>query len=541
MRAKLQSYYDVVVIGSGMGGLTAALLHAKFGRQKVLLVDQHFKPGGFTHSFSRGKYSWNVGLHYLGAMSPGTFPRKLMDLLTRCQVTWRSLPDPFEVYHFPAFRVEQPRGLQRFVEELKERYPDEPGIDDFFKDLRRARNWGYFFFASKVLPTHLAWLPRLLARLFYGSYGEKRLVDSLNEHFLSDPIKVVLAGQCGDYGLSPSEASLFIHATVFYHYEQGAHRPESGAQALVDAMVSHLVDLGGDVAVGHRADEILIENRRAKGVRLTAVQGDDASEPGFVIGAPRVVSAVGARNTYLKLIASRLTPPKFRESLRCFPPGVSMVVVYLGLKEDPASLGFKGENHWFYQATNLDRLSQMRAEPDVHGVPVVYASFDQVRNAQGETIHTATLIAPARYQAFLDCGAKGTWKQRSPGYEKLKAEQGQQLIDLVEKKVPGFRVLVDTAEISTPLSLEYFSRHPLGEAYGLPAIPERYQIRALGPRTPIKGLTLAGADSISHGIIGAMVGGMTAYTSSLGLFGVIGFFRELLQRPPAHGLEANPR
>jgi phytoene dehydrogenase-like protein len=529
MRKKLNPHYDVIVIGSGMGGLTAALLHAKFGMQKVLLVEQHFKLGGFTQSFSRGKYTWDVGLHYLGAMSQGAFPRKIMDLLTRRQVAWRALPDPFEVFHFPDFTTKQPIGMQRYVDKLKAAFPDEPGMDDYHRDLRRARNWGYLYFASKVLPRPLSWLPRLVAGLFYGPYGRKTLIDSLDEYFQADDVKALLAGPCGDYGLSPSEASLYIHATIFFHYAQGGYRPEGSAQTIARAIEAHLLDLGVDIAVGHRAEEILVAASGVKGVRLTPVKGERALGPSFNLKAGRVVSAVGARNTYLHLLAPPWVPPKLRASMDSFPPGTSMVIAYLGLKEDPVSLGFKGENHWFYQSANLEQLHQMRVDPENKGVPVVYASFDRRPGSNGETVHTATLIAPACYQAFLDCGVKGTWQRRSSAYDKCKAAQGQALIDLVEKEIPGFRQLVDTMVVSTPLSVEYFSLHPRGEAYGLPATPERYDIHALGPRTPVRGLTLAGADSIAHGVVGAMVGGMTAYTSSLGFLGVIDFFRQLMR------------
>ncbi|MCK5913421.1 MAG: NAD(P)/FAD-dependent oxidoreductase, partial [Desulfuromusa sp.] len=436
-------------------------------------------------------------------------------------------PDPFEVYHFPGFTVEQPNGGKNYIRELKARFPLETGIDDYFKDLKRARTWGNIFFASKVLPGSLAWLPRLIARLFLGKYQDRKFIDSLNDHLHSDKIKAVLTGQCGDYGLSPSRASLFIHATIFYHYEMGAHRPREGAQAVVEAIVSHLRDLDADFAISHCVQEILIKKGKVHGVRLAPVGREGTHEPDFMIRADRVVSAVGARNTYLQLINPMPVTRELCATLHSFPAGTSLLVAYLGLNEDPANLGFTGENHWFYRSTDLEQLDHMLTQPEENGAPIVYASFDKQQDADGKTIHTATLIASARYQVFLDCGEKGTWKKRSPAYEKLKAEQGQKLVDLVEREVPGFNDLIDTKEFSTPLSIEWFSLHSEGEAYGLPAIPERYHIHALGPRTPIKGLTLAGADSFAHGVVGAMVGGMTAFTSSLGFFGVIRFFRGL--------------
>ncbi|MFC1765686.1 phytoene desaturase family protein [Planctomycetota bacterium] len=527
MHKKIAPYYDVIVVGSGIGGLTAALLHAKFGRQKVLLLEQHFKPGGYLQSFSRGKYTWDVGLHYLGAMAAGTFPRKIMDLLTRGQVTWRALPDPFEVFHYPAFTISQPPELVRYLERLRQTFPEELGLDAYIRDLRLAMRWGTWQFAAKVLPRFLAWFPRLIARLFYGRYRERKLVDSLNEHFHSESIKAVLASQCGDYGLSPSQASLFVHASIFFHYEAGGYRPEGGASELVQAITRHLRHLGVDLFLGQRVDEILIENASVRGVRCTPVHGEETRGPSTVVQAGRIVSAVGVRNTYLQMVDRTWIPPQLRKILQDFPPGSSMIVTYLGLKEDPAALGFDGANHWFYQTSNLSELGSKLANPEALGVPAVFVSFDRSKNVRGETIHTATLVAPACYQAFRNCGDPGRWQHRSAAYEQLKTEQGQRLLDLVDGRVPGFRALVDTLEISTPLSFEYFSRHPRGEVYGLPGLGMRYTCHALGPRTPIKGLTLAGADSLAHGVVGAMMGGLAAYSSSLGPWQVIRFFRML--------------
>ena len=77
-QAQSTTHFDVIMIGSGMGALTTASILAQIGKKRVLLLERHFKPGGFTHSFRRKKYEWDVGVHYVGQMQPGSMARRMM-------------------------------------------------------------------------------------------------------------------------------------------------------------------------------------------------------------------------------------------------------------------------------------------------------------------------------------------------------------------------------------------------------------------------------------------------------------------------------
>src|ERR1700732_1974793 len=88
-----QPEYDAIVIGSGMGGLAFASIMAKLRKWRVVVLESHFKIGGFTHTFTRpGGWSWDVGLHYVGEMGDGMLGRRLFDFITECKVKWNPLP-----------------------------------------------------------------------------------------------------------------------------------------------------------------------------------------------------------------------------------------------------------------------------------------------------------------------------------------------------------------------------------------------------------------------------------------------------------------
>ena len=89
--------YDAIVVGSGIGGLASALLPAKYGRKKVLVLERHYTAGGFTHTFKRPGYEWDVGVHYLGEMGKkDSATRRMFDELTGGRLDWAPMPDAYE-------------------------------------------------------------------------------------------------------------------------------------------------------------------------------------------------------------------------------------------------------------------------------------------------------------------------------------------------------------------------------------------------------------------------------------------------------------
>jgi len=207
---------------------------------------------------------------------------------------------------------------------------------------------------------------------------------------------------------------------------------------------------------------------------------------------------------------------------------MTMATLYLGLKESPAKLGFKGENHWLFASTDFESMHSSPPAPEGH-IQGCYLSFPSLKDPTS-TLHTAEIMIPASHEYFLNL-SEGGWRKRGAAYEEKKKQLAAQVLDFVEQRFPGFRALVDFTEVSTPLSIDHFTKHSRGECYGLPATPARYRLKGLGPRTHIKGLYLAGADVLAHGIVGAMMSGLCAVTASGNFLGVVRLFRAVLATP----------
>ena len=145
--------YDVIVIGSGMGGMTTAAALSRFDH-RVLLLEQAQAIGGLTHTFTRNGFSWDVGLHYCGTFGPGQFAGRILDWLSGGTIEFRSVGTVYDVLHFPeGFDVAVGRPAEAYKMELKDRFPDNAAeIDAYFEALLAAEEAAQMVGAERAMP-----------------------------------------------------------------------------------------------------------------------------------------------------------------------------------------------------------------------------------------------------------------------------------------------------------------------------------------------------------------------------------------------------
>ena len=291
MHHSTQQTFDAIVIGSGIGGLATASFLAQLGRKRVLVLERHFKLGGFTHSFRRDKYEWDVGVHYVGEMYDGAMTRQLMDLATGGGVHWHRM-SALERVIFPEGTFDIPGDPEEFQQRLVERFPAErSAIDQYFKDVRRAQGWIARWFIAKQYPAPVGAL--------LTGWG-RSLVEQTTEAYLArfhDPLlRAILAAQWPDFGSPPKESAFGFHATVAGDFFRGGYYPVGGAKELANGMAAQIRQHGGECYVSHDVQEVLIEGGRACGVRV--------AHKGAIreYRAPLVISDAGAATTFGKLV-----------------------------------------------------------------------------------------------------------------------------------------------------------------------------------------------------------------------------------------------
>lgn len=511
--------WDAIVVGSGIGGLSAAGLLARVAGKRVLVLEKHFERGGQTHVFRRDGAPWDVGLHYVGNLEPGTFERKLFDFLSGGALAWNRMADDFERFVYPDLEFRVPSDPKRYEARLIERFPEEAAaIRRWFRDLRAAARWYVLALQQQMMPAPLGrlvgWYRRFGADLATRTTGEH-----LDRTFRSPQLKALLASQWGDYGLPPRESAFALHALVVASYFRGAWYPEGGAGRIARTFETGIEAAGGEIRVSHEVTEILVRDGRAVGVEAVDRRGPEPVTVRFE--APIVVSDIGARLTYETLLATdgeigRRTAA-IRARLAGLDGGVSAVTLYVRLKEPASTLGVAGENVWINTAYDHDDLDGGTAAAMAGEPRHAYLSFPSAKSGD-DRFHTAEIITMLRPEAF-DVWRGTTGGDRGADYVALKDRIAAGLLGLAEKAVPGFAAQVGYAELSTPLTVEQFTSHPRGRFYGLAGRPERYRGDPITSRTPIDGLHLAGCDVASLGIVGAMIGGVIAASGILGSAG----------------------
>ena len=493
--------FDVIVIGSGMGGMTTATALSRLDH-KVLLLEQAQAIGGLTHSFSRNGFSWDVGLHYCGTFGHDQPAGRILDWLSGGTIEFRSVGTVYDTLHFPDdFEISVGRPAEAYKMELKDRFPDNVGeIDAYFQALLSAEEAGHMVGVERAIPeplrsAHHWWNKRKIQRWC------SRTTDEVIAELISNPkLASVLSAQWGTYGGNPKEASFAFHATVIGHYLEGAGYPVGGAAAIAKGLVPVIEAAGGSARAGTPVSEILLEDGKAVGVR---------TKSGEEFNAPFIVSAIGASETVKHLLPEIIREQDWAREIATFKPSICHFDLFLGFEGDITQHGATRSNHWFYESwdTNDAIWTAAGSEP----IQMMFVSFGSLKDATRDPgplkRHTGDMLVWADWKSVAEF-ANGGAEKRPEEWAAFKQSVESRMMECFEEKFPALAPLVVYRELGTPLATASFTGHEKGGFYGVETSPRRMLSDALNARTPVPGLFLSGQDVMSPGIAGALSGGM---------------------------------
>jgi all-trans-retinol 13,14-reductase len=506
---------DVIVVGAGAGGLTAAAYLAAAGRQ-VTVVDRQSMAGGNTAVFTHEGYEFDIGLHYLGGQAiaqPAV--RAVLEPLD-IELTYREQdPDGFDTLLFDDMTFEVPKGLEAFRRRLHEAFPNERhAIDRYLARISAVAE------ALELRPPRRAgeapryvWSARRSIAAAFTTLGRE-----LNRLDCSPRLRAVLSWIHGVYGLPPSRVALGMHAAVSLHYLRGAWYPEGGAQVVSNRLVDVIREHGGQLLLDLEVDRILMRDGAVDGVRLRPGRRG-TTPPAEELHAPVVISNADLKRTLLELLPPGVVPNRLRRRVRRFELPAPLFIVYLVIDRDLRAEGVPNRN---WAVIDYDDLESMYAAcasgqlPSQQGVWITSASLKDPTNPRlcrpGQTNLQLMSIAPASH-AFWDVGEDLV---AGPRYQERKRQLRDRLVSAAERAIPGLAEAIAYEEAATPISLERHLGSSGGTSYGIAATPRQFGIRRPASHTPINGLFLAGASTRSgHGITGAMLGGVEAASAVL--------------------------
>ncbi len=435
--------YDFIIIGGGLGGLTAGAKLAKEGK-KVLLLEQHDRPGGCATTFKRKEFTMEVGLHEMEGLYPRDHKLKMFeDLGILERVKFLELP---EFYRFINGRqdIVIPHQVEEAKVVLKKAFPgEEEGIDAYF--------W------------HMANAKRVM--VLNRNQSEKNMGQFLDEIITSEELKLVLLGNLGYYHDDPYTLSWFYYLSAQNsNYGGRANYIQGGSQKLSDALVDIIIENGGALKLKHLVTRIDYEGKKAVGVTYTATRGkekavfSDLARDIIVNASIPDLEENLLSKTDGKALATHLTGQKI---------GASLLTVYYGFKKALKEVGNKHYATFVFDPTiktQSDILPNNKSDFSTRSFTLVdYSQVDSMLAPEGKSVGAVCAV-----------DYPSDWENLSrEEYLRMKADVADIITDRCEQFIPGFRDAVEYIEVATSLSVRRFTLNPGGAVYGFAQLPGR--------------------------------------------------------------------
>jgi len=360
--------WDAVFIGSGLGCLTTASVLAQEG-WRVLVLEKHYEPGGFCHTFRRKGFEWDVGVHYVGGVHKTRgLQRQAFDYISGDRLDWANMGAPYDRAIIDGKTYDFVPGAQQQLDLWISYFPEEENaIREYWALVKEASKSKQMFFADRAVPPLISTIAGGWMRRPFLKHAERTTYEVLRQLTDNEDLITMLCTQCGDYGLAPRESSFGIHAMVVHHYIDGGNYPVGGASRIPASVIQTIEEHGGAMSVRCGVASLLMDGRHVCGVRL---------ESGEEIRAKHVVSGIGVRNTLSYLVPEDLRK-KFGAdaALDRIKPSIGHTCLYAGFDASDEALGFPKFNYWCYDPYTGDGQPGGR-------IPTAYISFASAKDPE---------------------------------------------------------------------------------------------------------------------------------------------------------------
>jgi all-trans-retinol 13,14-reductase len=488
--------YDIVIIGSGLGGLVSAIILAKEGKS-VCVLEKNNQYGGNLQTFVRDKTIFDTGIHYIGGLSEGQNLHKYFSYIGIMEdLSLKKMDeDAFDVISFDDDVNEYPhaQGYDNFIKQLVKFFPEE---EETIKTYCEKVVYTCDSFPLYNLKQGDGYQSEIL------SINAKAYLDELTDN---EKLKAVLAGTNFLYAGIADKTPLYVHALSVNSYIQSSYRCIKGGSQITKLLIKQLRKYGGEVykhkeVVGFGFEEGKLISAKAKS--------------GEVYFGDIFISNIEPKTT-LKMIGA----DKFRksfysriQSLEALPSAFSLYIVF-----KPGT--FKYLNHNYYHFSDSNRVweaNDYTAEswPEAFMVSMNVSNKDQV---WAESLTAITYLKFEDFQQWeATCNTVSEKEERGAEYEKFKEEKMEAFLKVIEKKFPEIRDCIQSVHSSTPLSYrDYIGGHN-GNLYGYIKDSNNPMKTFISPKTKLDNLLLTGQSINMHGVLGVTIGAVVTCSEILG-------------------------
>ncbi|WP_100374831.1 phytoene desaturase family protein [Bacillus sp. FJAT-45037] len=466
-RKPKKSSYDIIIIGAGMGGLSAATYLAQEG-YSVLVLDRHYRAGGYAHSFRRRKFTFDSAVRIVaGAKDGGLLEELLQAAGVVDEVEFLRLDDIYTAY-YPDRKIDVSRSVNGLIEAYCREFPHESkNVQALVKEMEKL-------YEVTLMLLHSGDPLMVLSNPLMLKYRDKSFHE-LTSSFLQDPQAIYsFSALWAYYGTPPTQGSaMFFAYAIMSYFKEDIYYAKGSFQTLADAFVKRIQTLGGEVCLRNAVERVEVEDKQVKGVHL---------QTGEYVEASKVVCNGDFLKLMRDLVGEEHFPARYKKRIGKLKPSISAFEVFLGVDLPLEEHGLSHET-FIYNDYSYDTFMEKHQDlkslgPNgLSGLAISTPTLaDKSLAPEGQ--HTAVLTTLVPY----DIGSN--WKDEKEAYQ-------EQLISMAERAIPNLRDHIVHVESGTPLTMERYTNNSFGSIYGWEQNKQQMTGRPQH-ETPIKGLYISG-------------------------------------------------
>lgn len=491
----MKAHYQVVVAGSGLGGLVAAVILAKEG-YSVCVLEKNNQFGGNLQTFARDKTLFDTGIHYIGGLAEGQNLHAYFSYLGIMQdLRLHQMDrDGFDLISFEKENAVYPhaQGYTHFAEELTKHFPEEKeAIENYCQKLKEVCNAFPLYNIESEGNYDTAVL----------SLNAKQTIDSLTSN---EKLRAVLAGSNFLYA-GNEQSPFYLHALSVNSYIESAWRCIHGGSQITKQLIKQLKQHGGEIYKYKEVDAFEVVENSVQSVRL---------KNGASVSADLFLSNIDLKKT-LKMAGEQHFRKSFVNRINSFEAVISAFSLYVVFK--PGT--FPYVNHNFYHFKSTDAVWNA-ADYNEDSWPKTYMASMNFSPRSPKWADGMTFITYMKYDDVKPweetVNTTAQQSDRGETYEEFKARKTEQLLKFIEVKFPNIRDCIHAVYTSTPLSYRDYIGGFQGGIYGYVRNSDDPMRTFVSPKTKLDNLYLTGQSVNVHGVLGVTIGAVATCSEILG-------------------------
>ncbi|MBN2165437.1 MAG: NAD(P)/FAD-dependent oxidoreductase [Marinilabiliaceae bacterium] len=492
----LNNRYDIVIIGSGLGGLACGSILSRKG-YKVCVLEKNYQIGGCLQDFKRDGVLFETGMHFIGSYDDGQILNTLFryfGIYDKIEVKKLDI-NAFDVYCLNGKEFQIPVGIENFRQKLFDQFPSEKSaIDIYFKRLIEIYN------SVNILNLSEVWEDMPVER--YG-VGEN-VYEFISQITNNEELKNILGCFNSLYAGKKESASLFIHSIISLFYLQSAYKLNGGSGQIARELSDVIVKNGGVVNTSSKVSSLICDDGLVKKIEL---------ENGDCYSADYVISNIDPLSTFNMLKNANLRKA-FISRIEEQKQTISSFSIYIALKNKV--LPYVNSNYYYYETEDIWALNSYNEDSWPAGY-MMYMNKSKEFDGYAESM---VLISPMKFRE-MEKWYDTFVEKRGEDYLNMKSVKQERLLTLLEKKIPDIREFIVNVYSSSPLTYRDYTGVREGAMYGVETDSRNPFVSQILPKTRVRNLLLTGQNINMHGVLGVSIGAIHTCAELLGINNII--------------------